>query len=758
MKKKILSGVALAGCLVGLAACGSGDATKKVELLANMNDVQINSAEVYKAKDAKGLLELIKDITPTKEGYKFTGWYINKGCTTAFDENTDFSKLVDLDGNGALNLYAKMEVDVMYTVSFDAGTIKIDSVLVSEGNKVDAPEFNLPNGFEFKGWYRDSRKKEAYDFNSEVTKDMTLYAKFSYNPTELDKVALSDKGYAEVNNTFEDFSKYENTSAYRKVSNATELAQALKDARMEYTNTITSMETFDNIDKNYIVRENVRKVGGGNWLPALTKGLYLKDADGNYNKIPVDTPWDENDPVYTKDLTYYEDSTLRKVEYTQTVTKEATVHVIEITDDIDLGYKKLSQEAISTGVYSNWTKTTSESEYTMTDLFKEYGISKVSVSKSRDLLIYSKNGARLTHGGFAVESCDNVAFRNLEMDEIWQWEDASKASTRAVGDMDAFGWAYFKIGFSGHIWIDHCTFGKSYDGQIDVSNPTYNTGGTLYRAPYGTNNENGVHISYCDFKAGSDNKDGYLYKMMMQIEESYQKGEKNYLYYNTLRNNGFSFDDILYGVAIPQKKAFLLGDSGDDVYYNQNLRVSIANCNFVNIEDRIPKVRTGVAYMYNCVVDNSAYYQRRADLRARNAAAFVKDVNSTWKLALVSQAILPGNMGSIAAKNCVFKGVEYLLKANDDSIKNQTEIPGISVRGGYKIDNISYQKGANDAVITDPALIPTEGLMSTSYFTWRTENGEAPFTVQTVALDQMANNNLHMGIGCGVKEGLNIWL
>ena len=35
------------------------------------------------------------------------------------------------------------------------------------------------------------------------------------------------------------------------------------------------------------------------------------------------------------------------------------------------------------------------------------------------------------------------------MDEIWQWEDSpSDKPTFTVGDMDVFGWAYFKINFS----------------------------------------------------------------------------------------------------------------------------------------------------------------------------------------------------------------------------------------------------------------------------------------------------------------------
>ena len=90
-----------------------------------------------------------------------------------------------------------------------------------------------------------------------------------------------------------------------------------------------------------------------------------------------------------------------------------------------------------------------------------------------DLLVYSKSGAKLTHCGFKLTSDNNVVFRNLEFDEIWQWEDSPLTTASAVGDYDWHGWAYFKIAFCGYVWIDHCTFGKSYDGQIDYSNPDY---------------------------------------------------------------------------------------------------------------------------------------------------------------------------------------------------------------------------------------------------------------------------------------------
>lgn len=507
------------------------------------------------------------------------------------------------------------------------------------------------------------------------------------------KLNLSAGGY--VNGKISDFSQYEGTDAYRKVKTADELIQAIVDAKYHYTNV-----------------------------------------------------WDDDTQTYTQ----------RPAEgYTSA---EGAVHVIEIENDLNLGYNVLSATAKNSGVVDDFcrTSTANVERFVMSDMFLNNGISQIKVENTSNLLIYSKIGAKLTHCGFKLTSDTNVVFKNLEFDEIWQWEDASVATTAAVGDYDAFGWAYFKISFCGYIWIDHCTFGKSYDGQIDYSNPVYNANaGTAFRAPYGADGGNGLHISWCNFNAGSDNKDGYLYKMMENIEEDYQSGGTNYLYYKALRDGGASFKDILYGIAIPQKKGFLCGDDSEenkpDYTYNLSLQVSFANCKFTNFEDRIPKLRGGNAYMYNCIADSSQYYGYRATLKSLNgktAAQIVQSVKSDWKCALVSQGILCGSGGSVKAENCIFKGIDTLLKNNDSKAK------GEYVYGGYQLVNCSYQKGASDAVYTGSSsdsgnkfTNDTTSKLKTDYFSWHTEGNVQPFEISAISLEELAENLNNADYGSG---------
>ena len=515
------------------------------------------------------------------------------------------------------------------------------------------------------------------------------------------KKNLSAGGYVDGN--ISDFSQYVGTSAYRTVSTSSELIEAVMAARYSYT-----------------------------------------------SKWNADT---------------------QSVE--QTLNSEGTVHVIEITEDIDMGYKKLDAKYQSSNGNGSYVENYSRGKdkniaaFTMSDIFNECGFTKLKIENTNDLLIYSKNGAKLTHCGLSLLSDSNVVIRNLEFDEMWQWEDSAKASTSAVGDYDAFGWAYIKVAHCGYVWIDHCTFGKSYDGQIDYSNPVYNTAGTAFRAPYGATGENGLHISWCKFNAGSDDPDGYLYKMMAKIEEEYQAGEQNYLYYNALRNGGISFEDILYGLAIPQKKGFLCGDSGngkEDYDYNLSLQISFANCLFKNIEDRLPKLRGGNAYMYNCLVDSMEYMTYRTKLRNAGAASKVTSVNGGWKCALVSQGVVCGNGGSFKAENCIFKGIETLLKNNDgggvvegDNVR--------SVNAGYQLINCSYQKAATDNIYigstTDvPNSFPNSSptILKTDNFKWHTTDEQQPFEIKPTALNilekRLSNTNYGAGAGRALGERL----
>ena len=531
-----------------------------------------------------------------------------------------------------------------------------------------------------------------------------------------------------------DFSKYEGTQAYRKVSTAEELLAAIADAKIDYTN--AWVYDARNADEQAIIDRLV-------YLNAIGNNNMTSDEKTERNGLQA--------KVRELKIPGHLEQTLNDV---------GSVHVIEITDDINLGYYKLSETAKGYSVVSDFaSKQNVINALTMTSMFTENGISQISISNTNDLMIYSKNGAKLTHGGFKITSCSNIVFRNIEFDEMWQWEDSyNKRPGFTLGDYDAFGWAYFKISFCESVWIDHCTFGKSYDGQIDYSNPVYDWNHEVYiRAPYGANGGNGLHISNCYFKAGDASKDGYIYKMMEECKKDYlyaklNEEEPKYQYYAALRDGGATHDDILYGVAIPQKKGFLLADSGDYFEYNKELKVSMANNVFKNLEDRLPKLRGGIAYIYNNIVDSSEYYEYRVKLQSNGVASFVGG-QGQFKLALVSQGILAGLGGSVRAEDCIYSGVYSVIKNNDTSSPKTWFTDSKTTNdGGYSFVNMKIQLqdstfvgSSSDAAWTEyitanPYVLTTSNSsikLSTENFDWHNATNTQPFTPALYGLENL---------------------
>lgn len=72
--------------------------------------------------------------------------------------------------------YAK---PIVHTVTFEAnGGSEMDSVIVVDGHTVKRPTQPTKDGYIFNGWYADEELTQAYDFNTAVTADVTLYAQW----------------------------------------------------------------------------------------------------------------------------------------------------------------------------------------------------------------------------------------------------------------------------------------------------------------------------------------------------------------------------------------------------------------------------------------------------------------------------------------------------------------------------------------------------------------------------------------------------
>ena len=169
-----------------------------------------------------------KPTEPSKENYTFAGWYNG-------DEKFDF----DADTTNApnvLELVAKWEKS-KYTVQFVSDHGSFADQTIEHGGTIDTGKLIIPTveGFTFGGWYTDDTYDTEFDFNTPITGDTKVYAKWTakdyevsfvtehgnaptsqnvkYNGTATDPGKLTAEGYTfigwyadEAHNTKFDFS------------------------------------------------------------------------------------------------------------------------------------------------------------------------------------------------------------------------------------------------------------------------------------------------------------------------------------------------------------------------------------------------------------------------------------------------------------------------------------------------------------------------------------------------------------------------
>ncbi|WP_249661511.1 InlB B-repeat-containing protein, partial [Lysinibacillus fusiformis] len=119
-----------------------------------------------------GGMATMPEIEPTKAGYTFGGWYTDAGRTQAYDFNSVITE--------ATTIYAKWNAQT-YTVSFEVdGGSAVSNQFVTLGGKAKMPEIEPTKaGYTFGGWYTDAGHTQVYDFNSNISGNITIYAKWN---------------------------------------------------------------------------------------------------------------------------------------------------------------------------------------------------------------------------------------------------------------------------------------------------------------------------------------------------------------------------------------------------------------------------------------------------------------------------------------------------------------------------------------------------------------------------------------------------
>lgn len=147
---------------------------------------------------------------PPKENHTFAGWYNG-------DEKFDFAADTTNAPN-VLNLVAKWDIN-KYTVQFVSDHGSFADQTIEHGKPIDTDKLTIPEveGYTFGGWYADEKHTTEFDFNTQITSDTKVYAKWTakdyevsfitehgktptsqnvkYNGTATDPGKLSEEGY-----------------------------------------------------------------------------------------------------------------------------------------------------------------------------------------------------------------------------------------------------------------------------------------------------------------------------------------------------------------------------------------------------------------------------------------------------------------------------------------------------------------------------------------------------------------------------------
>ena len=108
----------------------------------------------------------------------FTGWALTAGAP-----ESDSVSLDTVTASDELVLHAVWTDVETYTVTYNAnkhGTTTVDYVRVGAGDTVSAPTDPIANdGYVFAGWFTDSNGVNEYEFTSQITQSIILYAKWT---------------------------------------------------------------------------------------------------------------------------------------------------------------------------------------------------------------------------------------------------------------------------------------------------------------------------------------------------------------------------------------------------------------------------------------------------------------------------------------------------------------------------------------------------------------------------------------------------
>lgn len=148
-----------------------------------------NGGSKVSSQTVKKNEKIVKPEDPTRDGYKFEGWYFNG---SQWDFHSVIIKNITLTAR-----WSKVETYVV-TFNSDGGSL-VDSQTVNVNETISYPEEPIKDGCVFLGWYYNNQE---WDYNTPITSNITLVARWGIIVPERHAVVFYTDTFVHYNTQF----------------------------------------------------------------------------------------------------------------------------------------------------------------------------------------------------------------------------------------------------------------------------------------------------------------------------------------------------------------------------------------------------------------------------------------------------------------------------------------------------------------------------------------------------------------------------
>lgn len=208
---------------------------------------------------------LIKEpITPTREGYDFTGWYKEPDLISKWNFKKD---TVPLEGT---TLYAGWSIKEYSVIFEDYDGTRLDTQTLTHGSSAKSPEIPTRNGYKFTNW--------SHGF-SEITSDLIIKAE-----------------YRKIRNT----SNKQSKKGISVIINGKKQTLGLEDLKVENGKRVVKLNLY-----NYLVKQKIQEVLNENKASEIIRENILeivvnsKNTDIIYTTLTNDVIKEMNENQFT---------------------------------------------------------------------------------------------------------------------------------------------------------------------------------------------------------------------------------------------------------------------------------------------------------------------------------------------------------------------------------------------------------------------------------------------------------------------------